>query len=124
MKNWCREGGSNPHDRKGRRILSPSRTPITDVASVVCVLPKRNCVRKCVNLHIFDPFLSPSAPWRSFLICPGGVVRQNSSNLFIVVLSIAPTLQRADADEWIASKASLLNLRLVAIANVHPVLIL
>ena len=19
---WCREGGSNPHDRKGRRILS------------------------------------------------------------------------------------------------------
>ena len=20
---WCREGGSNPHDRKGRRILSP-----------------------------------------------------------------------------------------------------
>ena len=21
--NWCREGGSNPHDRKGRRILSP-----------------------------------------------------------------------------------------------------
>ena len=21
---WCREGGSNPHDRKGRRILSPN----------------------------------------------------------------------------------------------------
>lgn len=22
MLGWCREGGSNPHDRKGRRILS------------------------------------------------------------------------------------------------------
>jgi hypothetical protein len=22
QKLWCREGGSNPHDRKGRRILS------------------------------------------------------------------------------------------------------
>ena len=25
---WCREGGSNPHDRKGRRILSPLRLPV------------------------------------------------------------------------------------------------
>ena len=25
---WCREGGSNPHDRKDRRILSPLRLPV------------------------------------------------------------------------------------------------
>ena len=25
---WCREGGSNPHGRKGRRILSPLRLPV------------------------------------------------------------------------------------------------
>jgi hypothetical protein len=37
-------------------------------------------------------------------------VRQASSKPFIVVLSIAPTLCKAVAEEWIASKASLLNL--------------
>jgi len=26
---WCREGGSNPHDRKGRLILSPQRKSCT-----------------------------------------------------------------------------------------------
>ena len=40
----------------------------------------------------------------------------------MVVLPIAPTLYIAEAEEWIASKASLLNLRLVAIANLHPIL--
>ena len=25
---WCREGGSNPHGREGRRILSPLRLPV------------------------------------------------------------------------------------------------
>ena len=28
LRTWCREGGSNPHDRKGRRILSPLRLPV------------------------------------------------------------------------------------------------
>ena len=28
LESWCREGGSNPHDRKGRRILSPLRLPV------------------------------------------------------------------------------------------------
>jgi hypothetical protein len=31
---WCREGGSNPHDRKGRRILSPPSASVSDVLSV------------------------------------------------------------------------------------------
>ena len=42
---------------------------------------------------------------------------------FVVVRSIAPTLCSADAEECIASNASLLNLRLVATANLHPVAI-
>ena len=28
LESWCREGGSNPHGRKGRRILSPLRLPV------------------------------------------------------------------------------------------------
>jgi len=64
---------------------------------------------------------------RSFLICAGfragGVVKQASSKPFIVVLWIAPTPCRAAAEEWIASKASFLNLRLAVVANLHPVLI-
>jgi hypothetical protein len=43
--------------------------------------------------------------------------KQDASKLRIVALSIAPTLYIAEAEEWIASNASLLNLRLVAIAN-------
>ncbi len=27
---WCREGGSNPHGREGRRILSPLRLPVSN----------------------------------------------------------------------------------------------
>jgi hypothetical protein len=27
-KEWCRRRGSNPHARKGRRILSPVRLPV------------------------------------------------------------------------------------------------
>jgi hypothetical protein len=42
----------------------------------------------------------------------------------MVVLSIAPTLYIAEAEEWIASKASLLNLRFVGIADLHPIFIL
>jgi hypothetical protein len=38
-------------------------------------------------------------------------------------LSIAPTLNIDVADEWIASNASLLNLGLVAITNLHPVVL-
>jgi hypothetical protein len=48
-------------------------------------------------------------------------VRQEASNFRMVVLSIAPTLYIAEAEEWIASKASLLNLRLPVIANLHPI---
>ena len=29
---WCREGGSNPHDRKDRRILSPFLGVLHDIA--------------------------------------------------------------------------------------------
>jgi hypothetical protein len=39
----------------------------------------------------------------------------------MVILSIAPTSYIAEAEEWIASKASLLNLPLAAIANLHPI---
>lgn len=46
-----------------------------------------------------------------------GVAKQDASKLRIVALSIAPTLYIAEAEEWIASNASLLNLRLIAIAN-------
>src|ERR1700693_3920378 len=62
---------------------------------------------------------------RNFLICAGfntgGDVRQEASNLRMVVLSIAPTLYIAEAEEWIASKASLLNLPLAVMANLHPI---
>jgi hypothetical protein len=51
----------------------------------------------------------------------GSDVRQEASNFRMVVLSIAPTLYITEAEEWIASKASLLNLRLTAIANLHPI---
>src|SRR3990167_8462710 len=52
----------------------------------------------------------------------GGAVRQDSSNSRIVDLSIAPTRCNADAEAWIASKASLLNLRFVVMAYLHKVL--
>ncbi len=54
----------------------------------------------------------------------GGAARQDLSKPFIVVLSIAPAFCNAVADEWIASNASLLNLRLGAIANLRPILVL
>jgi hypothetical protein len=41
----------------------------------------------------------------------------------MVALSMAPTRYIAEADEWIASNASLLNLRLVAMANLHPIMV-
>ena len=51
------------------------------------------------------------------LICFGrklsGTARQDVSKCRIVALSSAPTLSIAEAEEWIASKASLLNLRFV-----------
>ncbi|WP_367279860.1 hypothetical protein [Blastomonas sp.] len=40
----------------------------------------------------------------------GGAARQLLSKLRMVALSIAPTLRSVEADAWIASKASLLNL--------------
>ena len=40
----------------------------------------------------------------------GGVAKQPLSKLRIVAMSIAPTLRNAEAEAWIASKASLLNL--------------
>ena len=46
---WCREGGSNPHDRKGRRILSPPSTSINIVLSMFWSAGPENCGRKCVN---------------------------------------------------------------------------
>ena len=50
------------------------------------------------------------------LICSGaklsGTARQDASKCRIVALSSAPTLNIVEAEEWIASKASLLNLRL------------
>ena len=49
----------------------------------------------------------------------GVTARQVSSKSRIVALSIAPTLNIAEADEWIASKASLLNLRLAVMANLR-----
>ncbi len=48
--------------------------------------------------------------------------RQVSSKSRIVVLSIAPTLNSAEADEWMASKASLSNLRLAGMATKHSTL--
>jgi hypothetical protein len=33
---WCREGGSNPHGRKGRRILSPLRLPVPPSRLAFC----------------------------------------------------------------------------------------
>jgi hypothetical protein len=39
---WCREGGSNPHDRKGRRILSPLRLPVPPSRPGVGWLSKRH----------------------------------------------------------------------------------
>src|ERR1035437_262574 len=35
---WCREGGSNPHGREGRRILSPLRLPVPPSRRVIQVL--------------------------------------------------------------------------------------
>jgi hypothetical protein len=49
-----------------------------------------------------------------------GAARQDSSNSRIVALSIAPTLNNAEAEEWIASDRSLLNFGLAAIANLLP----
>src|ERR1039458_4166241 len=37
---WCREGGSNPHDHKGRQILSLLRLPIPPSRPRVGLLPK------------------------------------------------------------------------------------
>ena len=50
---WCREGGSNPHGREGRRILSPLRLPVTILFSVGWMQFSVNCVRKCVNFDFF-----------------------------------------------------------------------
>src|SRR5664280_967987 len=66
------------------------------------------------------------------LICAGaklsGTARQDASKCRIVALSSAPTLNIAEAEEWIASKASLLNLRFVVmafslIADLKPILL-
>ena len=40
---WCREGGSNPHDRKGRRILSPLRLPVP---------PSRLAILSCGDIEL------------------------------------------------------------------------
>ncbi len=54
---WCREGGSNPHDRKGRRILSPLRLPV----------PPSRQFEKIIHLHLFVYFhLQKSFPLLSF----------------------------------------------------------
>lgn len=51
----------------------------------------------------------------------GGAAKQDSSKSRMVALSIARTLSMADADEWMASKASLLNLCLVAMTNLRKI---
>src|SRR5690606_13744975 len=59
----------------------------------------------------------------SALISPGdsscGITRQSSSKVRIVSLSIVPAANMPSTALWIASKASLLNLRLVAMVNLQ-----
>ena len=60
-------------------------------------------------------------PFQNADLCSGflklcGTARQEASKWRIVALSSAPTLSIAEAEEWIASKTSLLNLRFVVMA--------
>jgi len=48
-----------------------------------------------------------------------GVAMQAASNSRIVVLVMAPTSNRSPAASWIAAKVSLLNFRMLVMADLH-----
>jgi hypothetical protein len=83
---WCREGGSNPHDRKGRRILSPLRLPV----------PPSRPGEYCVALRAERVYLLPAS-----LGATSGSFRVSHSARLLSAERISGARAGGDVSDWL-----------------------